>query len=149
MAFSANGLILLSDGIGGKFRLWAYQSTDAFSDVDATDYFTDGEKYGLQEGDFMIAIETDTTPPKVTLATVTGVDSDGNATVSALSTALGDLEVTGNVGFYGTTAISQRAGSAQATSALATSSDFGATQLAALVEVMDTLTALGLWKGEA
>lgn len=51
--------------------------------------------------------------------------------------------------FYGTTAITQRAGAAQATSLLASSTDFTATHLAALVEVMDTLKALGLWKGAA
>lgn len=51
--------------------------------------------------------------------------------------------------FYGTTAITQRAGAAQATSLLASSTDFTATHLAALVEVMDTLKTLGLWKGAA
>lgn len=51
--------------------------------------------------------------------------------------------------FYGTTAITQRAGAAQATSLLASSTDFTATHLAALVEVMDTLKTLGLWKGSA
>ncbi len=53
------------------------------------------------------------------------------------------------IAFYGTTAITQRAGAAQATSLLASSTDFTATHLAALVEVMDTLKALGLWKGSA
>lgn len=53
------------------------------------------------------------------------------------------------IAFYGTTAITQRAGAAQATSLLASSTDFSATHLAALVEVMDTLKALGLWKGSA
>lgn len=53
------------------------------------------------------------------------------------------------IAFYGTTAITQRAGAAQATSLLASSTDFTATHLAALVEVMDTLKTLGLWKGAA
>lgn len=51
--------------------------------------------------------------------------------------------------FYNASAISQRAGAAQATSLLASSTDFTATHLAALVEVMDTLRVLGLWKGSA
>jgi hypothetical protein len=55
----------------------------------------------------------------------------------------------GTVGFYGKTPSSQRASSVQATSNLATSASFGATQLAAVQEIMNTLTALGLWKGSA
>jgi hypothetical protein len=51
------------------------------------------------------------------------------------------------VGFYGTTPVVQRAYSSavHATSALASSSDFGATQLAALQEIQKTLIALGVW----
>jgi hypothetical protein len=51
------------------------------------------------------------------------------------------------VGFYGTTPIVQRASSSavHASSALASSSDFGATQLAALQEVQKTFVALGIW----
>jgi hypothetical protein len=55
------------------------------------------------------------------------------------------------IGFYGTTAISQRAGAAQATSLVGTASSADVTtdQKAALIEVMNTLQALGLWKGSA
>lgn len=51
------------------------------------------------------------------------------------------------VGFYGGTPVAQRAYSSavHATSALATSSAFGATQLAAIQEVQNTLIALGVW----
>lgn len=56
------------------------------------------------------------------------------------------------IGFYGlATPISQRAGAAQATSAVGTASSTAvdtATK-AALIEVMNTLAALGLWKGSA
>jgi hypothetical protein len=55
----------------------------------------------------------------------------------------------GTVGFYGKTPVTQRSSSVQATSNLATSASFGATQLAAVQEIMNTLTALGLWKGSA
>jgi hypothetical protein len=55
----------------------------------------------------------------------------------------------GTVGFYGKTPVTQRASSVQATSNLATSASFGATQLAAVQEIMNTLTELGLWKGSA
>ena len=51
------------------------------------------------------------------------------------------------IAFYGGTPVSQRAYSSavHATSALATSTDFGATQLAALQEVQNTLIGLGVW----
>jgi len=51
------------------------------------------------------------------------------------------------VGFYGLAPSAQRTYSSavHATSALATSSDFGATQLAAVQEIQNTLIALGIW----
>lgn len=51
------------------------------------------------------------------------------------------------VGFYGVTPVIRRAYSSavHATSALATSSDFGATQLAALQEVQKCLIGLGIY----
>lgn len=53
--------------------------------------------------------------------------------------------------FYGSTPIAQRAGAAQATSLVGTasSSALDTATKAALIEVMNTLTALGLWKGAA
>jgi hypothetical protein len=56
------------------------------------------------------------------------------------------------IGFYGLAVpISQRAGAAQATSLVGTASSTDVTtdQKAALIEVMNTLTALGIWKGAA
>ena len=57
------------------------------------------------------------------------------------------LQVRGNLGFYGVTPSAQRTYSSavHATSALATSASFGATQLAALQEIQSTLIALGVW----
>lgn len=51
------------------------------------------------------------------------------------------------VGFYGATPVIQRAYSSavHATSALASSTDFGATQLAAVQEIQKTLIGLGVW----
>jgi len=55
------------------------------------------------------------------------------------------------VGFYGTTPIVQRSGAAQATSLVGTASsaDVTTSVKAALIEVMNTLAANGLWKGSA
>lgn len=53
--------------------------------------------------------------------------------------------------FYGTTPVSQRAGAAQATSLVGTASSADVTTglKAAVIEIMDTLQALGIWKGAA
>jgi len=55
------------------------------------------------------------------------------------------------VGFYGTTAVSQRAAAAQATSTVGTASSADVTTelKAAVIEIMTTLKTLGLWKGSA
>lgn len=57
----------------------------------------------------------------------------------------------GTSGFYGTTPITQRSLAAQATSLVGTASSADVTtdMKAALIEVMNTLQALGLWKGSA
>lgn len=58
----------------------------------------------------------------------------------------------GKIGFFGlATPVSQRAGAAQATSLVGTASstDFDTKNKAALIEVMNTLEAYGLWKGSA
>ena len=51
------------------------------------------------------------------------------------------------IAFYGGVPVAQRAYSSavHATSALATSTDFGATQLAAVQEIQKTLIGLGVW----
>jgi len=51
------------------------------------------------------------------------------------------------IGFYGKAPVAQRpySSAVHATSALATSTAFGATQLAALQEVQNTLIGLGVW----
>jgi hypothetical protein len=55
------------------------------------------------------------------------------------------------IAFYGTTAISQRAAAAQGTALVGTASSADVTTevKAAIIEIMNTLTAIGLWKGAA
>lgn len=60
--------------------------------------------------------------------------------------------ITDKVGFYGlATPIVQRSGAAQATSLVATASSTAVTTelKAAVIEIMNTLAAVGLWKGAA
>ena len=61
------------------------------------------------------------------------------------------LTTASTVGFYGVTAISQRAGAAQATSLVGTASSADVTTdvKAFLIEVGNALVALGVWKGDA
>lgn len=55
------------------------------------------------------------------------------------------------IAFYGLTPISQRAGAAQNTTAVGTASSTDVTTdlKAAVIEIMNTLTAIGVWKGSA
>ncbi len=85
--------------------------------------------------------------------TVTGdlnVTGPSTFTGSILASAGGKISSATSVGiaFYGTTTVSQRASSAQASS-LVTSTSLGTAGAAVLLEVVNTLTALGLWKGAA
>lgn len=61
------------------------------------------------------------------------------------------LDTTVPVAFYGKTPIAQRSGAAQATSLVGTasSSDVTTELKAYIIEIGNTLTALGLWKGGA
>lgn len=73
--------------------------------------------------------------------------SNKNADGTILGQATSD-----KIGFYGlATAVSQRAAAAQATSTVGTASSADVTSdlKAAVIEIMNTLTALSLWKGSA
>ena len=69
-------------------------------------------------------------------------DPQLNAAILGKTAAAG-----GVIGFYGKTPLVQRpySSAVHATSALATSASFGATQLAALQEIQTTLIGLGIW----
>lgn len=67
--------------MGGGIALWAYNSTDVHTDVDATDYFTNGSDLGLKVGDHMIVGKTSATIGS-TLHYVTTVTAGGAATIS-------------------------------------------------------------------
>ena len=78
----------------------------------------------------------------------TGDTSLGQGTPMQIGVA-----ATSKVGFYGTAPIVQRSASTQATSVVSGVSTGAVSTnslvLAALLEVMSTLTALGVWKGSA
>lgn len=70
--------------------------------------------------------------------------SDGNPDGTSLGQSASDL-----ISLYGGTPASQRASSNQVTTNIAVSASFGASQLAVVQEIMNTLTAIGAWKGSA
>lgn len=88
MAFEANALSLLSQRVGsGKGTLWLYMSTDAVGTVSGTDYFAGGIEYGMAVNDVVLVVdENDHT---VSIAVVSAIDTDGNATVIAGPAGLG------------------------------------------------------------
>lgn len=65
-------------------------------------------------------------------------------------TTLG-VAITEKISLYGVTTIVQRSGAAQATSLVGTASsaDVNTDLKAAVIEIMNTLTAIGAWKGAA
>jgi len=80
------------------------------------------------------------------MALPSATDVEYLGTSSSGGTVLG-LSASELIGFYGVAPVAQRAYSSavHATSALASSTDFGATQLAAVQEIQKTLIALGIW----
>jgi hypothetical protein len=72
--------------------------------------------------------------------------SDGNPDGNTLGQSTTD-----KISFYGVTPIAQRSLAAQATSLVGTASSTAVdTNLkAAVIEIMNTFTALGIWKGSA
>lgn len=73
---------LLLGGPAAGIQLWAYNSTDVHTDVDATDYFTNGDDLGMRVGDHVIVGKTSATIGS-TLHYVTTVTAGGAATVAA------------------------------------------------------------------
>lgn len=77
--------------------------------------------------------------------------TDGSTNMGGGSPFQVGVAATSKVGFYGTAPIVQRSSSSQATSVVSGVSTGAVSTnslvLAALIEVMSTLTALGVWRG--
>ena len=68
-------------GLGNGNSVWTYASTDVHTDVDATDYFTNGSDLGMRVNDVVMVIKT-SAAIGATLHVVTAVTAGGAATVS-------------------------------------------------------------------
>lgn len=79
---TTNPPVVLVPSLGGHSALWLYKSEDVHTDVDATDYFTNGAALGMKVNDVVIVVKT-TATVGATIHVVSAVDSDGNATVTA------------------------------------------------------------------
>jgi hypothetical protein len=73
---------LVTQSVGAAPALWLYASADVHTDVDATDYFTNGNALGMRVNDVVIVIKT-TATIGATLHVVTASTAGGAATVSA------------------------------------------------------------------
>lgn len=63
MAYStSNPPALISQGIAGFFRIWAYKTTDAMTAVRVSNYISNGWTLGLRKGDLLLAVKTDAAP---------------------------------------------------------------------------------------
>ena len=82
MAYSAsNPPAMYAQSVGAAPAMWVYASTDVHTDVDATDYFTNGSALGMRVNDVVIVVKTSATIG-ATLHVVTAVTAGGAATVS-------------------------------------------------------------------
>lgn len=65
----------------GSYTLWKYTSEDVHTDVDASDYFSDGSALGMKVGDNVI-VNKSTATIGATLHYVSAVTAGGAATIA-------------------------------------------------------------------
>lgn len=83
MAYATtNPPVCMVPSVGGHQAVWLYKSEDVHTDVDATDYFSNGDSLGMAVNDVVIVTKT-TATVGATLHVVTAVTAGGAATVSA------------------------------------------------------------------
>jgi Fe-S cluster assembly scaffold protein SufB len=73
--------VQVASGFGSGAALFIYSSADVHTDVDATDYFTNGSALGMKVNDVVIVVKT-TATIGATIHVVTAVTAGGAATVS-------------------------------------------------------------------
>lgn len=62
MSYStSNPPVCVTPRIGSGPALWIYNSADVHTDVDASEYFTNGKKLGMKVGDHVIVGKTSAT----------------------------------------------------------------------------------------
>lgn len=69
MAYDQNNLARIAGGLHGP-GLWVYFSTDDFATVKASGYISNAYAMGVRAGDPIFVIDSDASPPTVTLAAI-------------------------------------------------------------------------------
>lgn len=83
MAYSTSAPpIALTARVGSAPTLWVYTSTDVHTDVDAADYFSNGDALGMKVGD-VVLVSKSTATVGTTVHYVSAVTAGGAATVAA------------------------------------------------------------------
>jgi hypothetical protein len=83
MAYVTANLVAIVPRMGQDgTAVWGYEGTDIHTDVDAADFFTDGDDKGLRVGDVMFVSKT-TATIGTTVHYVQTVTSGGAATIAA------------------------------------------------------------------
>jgi len=77
-----NPPVCLVPSVGGHSAIWVYKHTDVHTDVDATDYFSNGDALGMAVDDIVMVIKSDATKG-VTVHTVLAVTAGGAASINA------------------------------------------------------------------
>jgi len=72
----------VASAVGNGPALWIYNSTDVHTDVDAADYFSNGDALGMKVGDMVLVGKT-TATIGATVHYVQTVTAGGAATVAA------------------------------------------------------------------
>lgn len=73
MAYDKNNLFRVSGGLAAQTNgknIWMYSSTDDFATVKASGYISNAFDMGVRAGDPIFVIDTDASPPTVTLAAI-------------------------------------------------------------------------------
>lgn len=82
MAYATtNPPIKVTAGVGAGQELWMYKSEDVHTDVDAADYFSNGDALGMKVNDVVVVTKT-TATVGATLHVVSAVTAGGAATVT-------------------------------------------------------------------
>ncbi len=82
MAYATtNPPILIAPRIGSGIALWIYSHTDVHTDVDAADYFSNGDALGMKVNDIILVSKT-TATVGATIHTVSAVTAGGAATIA-------------------------------------------------------------------
>ena len=81
----ANSPKLVVAGVGSGPGIWIYSDTDAHTDVDADNYFTNGDALGMKAGDALLYYDTDTATSTIHFVRAQVTAGSASVTVATIS----------------------------------------------------------------